>query len=60
MEPKNPISTPKKGKDKGKQQETNTHTNEEWYAKMQYPNAVMVVKEWESHLKNMSVNDYNH
>ncbi|KAH9314987.1 hypothetical protein KI387_023614, partial [Taxus chinensis] len=55
MAPKKPTSTPKKdkGEGKGKQQEIEAHTNEEWYAEMQYSDGVLLGKEWESHLKDM-------
>lgn len=60
MAPKKPVSTIKKGKGKGKNQENSVHTNEERYAEIQYPNGVFLGKEWKSHLTNMSINDYNH
>ncbi|KAH9294688.1 hypothetical protein KI387_038276, partial [Taxus chinensis] len=49
-----------KGKVKAKQLEPEVETNEEWYAEMQYPDGVMMGKEWESHLRNIPVSDYNH
>ncbi|KAH9291139.1 hypothetical protein KI387_043677, partial [Taxus chinensis] len=53
---------PKKGKGKGKakKQELDMNTNEEWYVEIQYPDGVMMGKEWESHLRNVPVSDYNH
>lgn len=60
MAPKKIDGTPKKGKGKGKQQETITSINEEWYVEMQYIDGVLIGNEWESHLRKLTVSDYNH
>ncbi|KAH9313654.1 hypothetical protein KI387_022281, partial [Taxus chinensis] len=34
--------------------------NEEWYAQMQYPDGVLLGKEWVSHVRKIAMSDYNH
>ncbi|KAH9323774.1 hypothetical protein KI387_018413, partial [Taxus chinensis] len=49
-----------KGKGKKKEEEIPLDTNEEWYSEMQYPDGVLLGKELESHVRQMTVIDYNH
>ncbi|KAH9296298.1 hypothetical protein KI387_039886, partial [Taxus chinensis] len=59
-----PVVQSKRGKGKGKgkkkEEEIPLDTNEEWYSEMQYPDGVLLGQEWESHIRQMPVIDYNH
>ncbi|KAH9308867.1 hypothetical protein KI387_036778, partial [Taxus chinensis] len=57
-----PTEQSKKGKGKGKgkkKQEIPLDTNEEWYSEMQYLDGVLLGQEWEYHIRQMTMIDYN-